>query len=73
MRDFGTSVSSFGWSAELGLAGGIWGPLGYSLRFRLARFQDTFSGSGVRTGWTTNGGVAEDTFSSLHGGVTGSW
>ncbi|XXF75049.1 hypothetical protein P2318_18430 [Myxococcaceae bacterium GXIMD 01537] len=72
VRDFGESVSSSGWSAELGLAGDLWGPLGYQVRFRLTHFKDTYSGAGVRTGWT-QGGVAEETYSSLHWGLTASW
>jgi len=72
VRDLGESVSSTGWSAELGLAGDIWGPLGYSVRFRLMHYKDTFSGRGVRTGWE-QGGVAEETYSSLQWGLTASW
>ncbi len=72
VEDFGESVSSFGWSAELGLAGDVWGPLGYAARFRLTRFTDTFRGEGVRTGWDA-GGVGEETFATLHWGVTASW
>ncbi len=72
VREYGTSVSSFGWEADLGLAGDLWGPLGYSLRFRLSRYQDTFSGAGTRTGWQ-NGGVAAETYSSLQWGITGSY
>jgi hypothetical protein len=68
LTDFGTSVSSFGWSAELGVAGDIWGPFGYDVSLRLAHFRDRFSGAGTRTGWS-NGGVAEETYSSLHVGL----
>jgi hypothetical protein len=72
VRDFGESVSSFGWSAELGLAGDLWGPLGYAARFRLMHVSDTFSGEGARTGWDA-GGVAEETYSTVHWGLTASW
>jgi hypothetical protein len=72
VRDYGESVSSLGWAAELGVAGDIWGPLGYSARFRLEHYVDRFSGQGLRRGWT-GGGVAEDTFSSILAGVTASW
>lgn len=72
VRDYGTSVSSLGWAAELGVAGDIWGPLGYSARFRLEHYLDRFSGTGTRRGWTA-GGVAEDTYSSILAGVTASW
>lgn len=68
VRDFGTSVSSFGWSAELGVSGDIWGPFGYDVGFRLAHFRDRFSGAGTRTGWG-DGGAAEETYSSLHAGL----
>ncbi len=72
LRDYGTAVSSFGWEAELGVAGDLWGPFGYSLRFRLTRFQDTFTGAGTRLGWDA-GGVAAETYSSLHWGLTASY
>ncbi|MFP2925834.1 hypothetical protein ACLESO_11565 [Pyxidicoccus sp. 3LG] len=72
VSDYGTSVSSFGWEAELGVAGEVWGPFGYSVRFRLSRYQDTFSGAGTREGWSA-GGVAEETYSSLHWGITASY
>ncbi|HEX8375401.1 MAG TPA: hypothetical protein VF606_09500, partial [Geminicoccaceae bacterium] len=72
VRDYGQVVSSLGWAAELGVAGDIWGPLGYSVRFRLEHYLDRFEGAGTRRGWTT-GGVAEDTFSSILAGVTASW
>ncbi|WP_223646331.1 hypothetical protein [Corallococcus sp. EGB] len=68
VTDYGTSVSSFGWTAELGVTGDIWGPFGYDVAWRLAHFRDTFSGAGTRTGWN-NGGVAEETYSSLHVGL----
>ncbi|QRK06958.1 hypothetical protein JQX13_44020 [Archangium violaceum] len=72
VRDYGTSVSTLGWAAELGLAGDIWGPFGFSARFRLEHYVDRFEGQGTRRGWTA-GGVAEDTFSSILAGVTASW
>lgn len=72
VRDYGTSVKSLGWAAELGVAGDIWGPLGYSARFRLEHYLDRFEGQGTRRGWTA-GGVAEDTYSSILVGVTASW
>ncbi len=72
VSDYGTSVSSFGWEAELGVAGELWGPFGYSVRFRLSRYQDTFSGAGTRTGWEA-GGVAEETYSSLQWGLTATY
>ncbi|GMT98951.1 hypothetical protein KH5H1_30700 [Corallococcus caeni] len=68
VRDFGTSVSSFGWSAELGVTGDIWGPFGYDVAWRLAHFKDRFSGAGTLTGWD-DGGATEETYSSLHVGL----
>ncbi|WP_082207241.1 hypothetical protein [Corallococcus macrosporus] len=70
--DYGTSVSSFGWEAELGVGGELWGPFGYAVRFRLSRYQDTFSGAGTKRGWD-DGGVAAETYSSLHWGLTASY
>jgi hypothetical protein len=72
VRDYGTSVSGLGWAAELGVAGELWGPFGYSARFRLESFQDHFTGEGFRLGWSS-GGVAEDTYSSILAGVTAAW
>ncbi|MCP3164115.1 hypothetical protein [Myxococcus qinghaiensis] len=72
VSDYGTSVSTFGWEAELGVAGELWGPFGYQVRFKVSRYKDTFSGLGTRTGWD-NGGVAEDTYSSIHWGLTASY
>ncbi|WP_254625251.1 hypothetical protein [Myxococcus sp. CA051A] len=72
VSDYGTSVSTFGWEAELGVAGELWGPFGYQVRFKVSRYKDTFSGPGTRTGWD-NGGVAEDTYSSIHWGLTASY
>ena len=72
VRDYGTEVSSFGWEAQLGVAGDIWGPFGYSARLRLEHYSDTFTGQGARRGWT-EGGVAEETYSSLLAGLTAVW
>jgi hypothetical protein len=72
VRDYGESVSSLGWSAELGGAGELWGPVGYSARFRLTSFRDGFSGQGTRRGWLA-GGVAEELYATALAGVTLSW
>jgi hypothetical protein len=72
LSDYGTQVSSLGWAAEVGVAGEVWGPLGYSVRFRLERYQDRFSGAGTRSGWAL-GGVAVDWYSGLQAGVTAAW
>ncbi|WP_143195610.1 hypothetical protein [Archangium sp. Cb G35] len=72
VRDYGDSVSSLGWAAELGVAGDLWGPFGYSVRFRLESYKDRFTGQGSRRGWT-DGGVAEESYSSILGGITAAW
>ncbi|MFY0523244.1 hypothetical protein ACN28I_08690 [Archangium gephyra] len=72
VRDYGTAVSSLGWAAELGVAGDLWGPLGYSARFRLESYKDRFTGQGTRRGWTESG-VAEESYSSIVAGLTASW
>ena len=72
VHDYGTAVSSFGWEAQVGVAGEVWGPFGYSVRGRLESFRDGFTGQGARRGWT-EGGVAEDTYVSVLGGITASW
>ncbi|WP_204491421.1 hypothetical protein [Archangium primigenium] len=72
VRDYGTAVSSVGWEAQLGLAGDLWGPFGYSARLKLEHYSDTFTGAGTRRGWT-EGGVARDAYSSLWVGLTAAW
>ncbi|WP_375765363.1 hypothetical protein NR798_27000 [Archangium gephyra] len=72
VRDYGESVSSLGWAAELGVAGDLWGPLGYSARFRLESYKDRYTGVGTRRGWTESG-VAEESYSSIVAGVTAAW
>lgn len=72
VRDYGTAVSSLGWAAEVRVAGDLWGPLGYSVRFRLDSYLDRFTGQGTRRGWTESG-VAEESYSSIVAGVTASW
>lgn len=69
---FGTDVSSAGWFAELGLAGDIWGPLGYSVRGRYTTVKDTFTGAGARPGWGS-GGVAEEQHIDIRWGLTASY
>ena len=72
VRDYGTQVSSSGWDAQVGVGGELWGPFGYSVRGRLEGYTDRFSGEGARRGWSA-GGVAEDTYLSVVGGVTALW
>jgi len=67
---YGTAASSKGFGFEVGLAGDIWGPLGYTARFKYASYTDAISGAG--TSWQ-NGGAAEESYSSIIWGVTASF
>lgn len=67
LNDYGASVSSGGFGFEAGLAGEIWGPLGYELRFRMMSFKDRFEGEGAR--WA-EGGAAEERYTSVSWGLT---
>lgn len=65
-----------GISFDVGLAGDIWGPIGYEIRFRYAKFSDQYFGQGTK--WTSPcdvscGGAAEETYSALLWGVTASF
>jgi hypothetical protein len=72
VRDLGAEVSSFGWFAELGVAGEVWGPLGYSVRGRYTTVKDTFTGRGSRFGWG-EGGVASEQHIDVRWGMTASF
>jgi hypothetical protein len=72
VRDLGAEVSSFGWFGELGLAGEVWGPLGYSVRARYTSVKDTFTGRGARFGWD-EGGVASERHIDVRWGLTASF
>ena len=72
VRDLGAEVSSFGWFAELGVAGEVWGPLGYSVRGRYTTVKDTFTGRGSRFGWD-EGGVALEQHVDVRWGLTASF
>ena len=70
----GASGNGFGFDA--GIAGEIWGPLGYSIKLRYARFVDQFFGQGKQ--WTICndqqcGGAAEEIYYGLVWGVTASF
>lgn len=45
----------------------MWGPVGYSVKFRFTRYEDAFTGPG---GNWLDGGVAQETYTALEGGVT---
>jgi hypothetical protein len=72
VRDLGAEVSSSGWYGELGLAGELWGPLGYSVRGRYTTVKDTFTGAGARVGWD-QGGVASEQHIDVRWGLTASF
>jgi hypothetical protein len=72
VRDLGAEVSSSGWYGELGLAGELWGPLGYSVRGRYTTVKDTFTGAGARFGWD-QGGVASEQHIDIRWGLTASF
>ncbi|MDC0707854.1 hypothetical protein POL68_05175 [Stigmatella sp. ncwal1] len=72
VRDLGEEVSSSGWSAELGVAGEVWGPIGYRVRGRMSQVKDTFTGKGARFGWEL-GGVARERHIDIEWGATASF
>lgn len=66
----------FGYTVEGGVAGDVWGPLGYQLRVRATSYKDRFYGPGGK--WTTCddkqcGGAAEETYFVLLWGITASF
>ncbi len=67
---YGADTEGRGFGVEAGLAGDVWGPVGYSLKFRLQRFGDRFVGQG--TFWR-DGGAAEETYAGVFWGVTASF
>lgn len=67
LNDYGASVKGTGFGIEAGLAGDIWGPLGYELRFRMMSFKDRFEGAGAR--WS-EGGAAEENYAGVSWGLT---
>jgi hypothetical protein len=66
LRPFGTAVTARGISADLGVRGDLWGPIGYSVKGHLSGFGDVITGSGLR--WPT-GGAAEELYLSVSWGV----
>jgi hypothetical protein len=61
---YGQSVSGFGFALEGGFGGEITGPFGYTARFRMSQYKDTFSGAGSK--WTqTDKGVAQEAYTSI--------
>lgn len=66
---FGTDATGFGFGGDFGFAGDIWGPVGYIAKFRYARYQDSYTGTGNR--WTAvEKGAAEETYSTALLGLT---
>jgi len=63
LAGYGQSVTGAGFALEGGLGGEIAGPFGYTLRLRMAKYKDAFSGAGSK--WTqTSVGVAEETYTT---------
>ena len=67
---YGTAASGSGFGFEAGLAGDVWGPLGYTARFKYASYSDTITGAGAS--WQ-NGGAAEESYTSIVWGITASF
>lgn len=70
----GPTAVSFG--LEAGVAGQIWGPIGYTVRWRMASYTDLYYGQGQK--WTICdesqcGGVGEESYHSLIFGLTASY
>lgn len=70
----GATATGFG--VELGVAGEIWGPIGYTVRWRYMGFVDRYYGQGQK--WTVCnemqcGGVGEESFHTIIWGITASY
>jgi len=68
--------TGMGFQFEAGLGGEVWGPIGYTIKFRHTRYTDKFFGQGKK--WTKCddtqcGGAAEETYSGLFWGITASF
>jgi hypothetical protein len=73
LKDPTGGVVSSGFGFEVGVAGEIWGPLGYVARFNYMSFNDQFKGQGDK--WTVCddtqcGGVSEEIYSQFLIGLT---
>lgn len=69
-------ATATGLGVELGLAGDLWGPIGYVVRWRYQGFTDRYYGQGQK--WTVCnelqcGGVGEESFHSIIWGITASY
>ncbi len=65
-----------GFGFEGGLGGDVWGPIGYTIRYRYTRYNDQFFGQGkkwVKCDDTQCGGAAEEVYSGLFWGITASF
>lgn len=70
----GATATGFG--IEAGLAGDLWGPIGYSVRWKMMSFTDRYYGQGQK--WTVCneqqcGGVGEESFHTIIWGLTASY
>lgn len=69
-------VQSSGYGFEAGLAGEIYGPLGYQVRVRHQGFHDQYYGQGTKWQVCNDaqcGGIAEESYTSLLWGLTASF
>ncbi len=76
LNDVTGGAESSGIGFEVGVAGEIWGPLGWVVRYRHLAFVDRYYGQGQK--WTVCndqqcGGVGEEAFQSIFWGVTASY
>lgn len=76
LKDPTGGATAFGFGIEAGVAGQIWGPIGYTVRWRMTGYKDTYYGQGQK--WivcndTQCGGVGEETYHSLIFGLTASY
>lgn len=69
---YGKLSSTTGFQVEAGVAGDLWGPIGYAVRYRWTSFKDVYSGQSFVYGWS-NGGVVEEAYQSLLLSITGSY
>lgn len=76
LNDKTGGVVSSGFGLEAGLSGDLWGPIGYTLKWRFQSYVDHFYGQGQK--WTVCneqqcGGVGEESFHTLIWGLTASF
>ncbi len=70
VEGYGQTASGSGYQFEGGLSGDVWGPLGYTAKFRVIDYHDQFVGEGNK--WA-EGGTAQETYTHLFVGATASF